>query len=290
MNKQRKVKWRSLYMIMQRNRLVLLISILFLFSCNTPRYIYAPSVPNNPYFTEKGQAKLSAYYSAGGNSNPRDDEKNRGFDLQGAYAIGDNWALTVGYFNRRERDVYPHYDYNFFDSSVLNYKRNVMDIGGGYFLPLDRGKNVSVNLFGGVGFGKFSFTDRGVDKSGLAYSRFHSSRIVKWYAQPSLNALPGRYFRASFIFKLSFVHYGNISTSYTSDELNYFSLDKIKGKTIFYFEPAFNMQLGIPDCDWMKIDGGLNFATDPYRNNTRIEARSFNAFIGLCFDLSALKK
>jgi hypothetical protein len=247
-------------------------------------------VPNNPYFTEEGQSKLGVYYSAGGDHNPKDGEKNRGFEIQGAYAISNNWALTAGYFNRRERDIYSQYEYNFFDSSIVNYKRNLVDVGGGYFLPLDRQKTVSINLFGGIALGRFSFTDRGVDKSGVDYNRFHNSNIVKWYAQPSINAMPVKYFRASFIFKLSFVQYGKIATSYTSDELQYFYLDRLKNKTLFYFEPAFNMQLGIPGCDWMKIDGGVNFSSDPYRGNSKIQARSFNASIGLSFDFSTLKK
>ncbi|MEI9807293.1 MAG: hypothetical protein WDO16_05080 [Bacteroidota bacterium] len=275
---------------MRNASLFLLASIIFFTSCNSPRYIYTPSPPNNPYFTEKGQSKLAAYYSSGGDDNTISGEKNNGLDVQGAYAISNNWALTAGYSGRKERGVYSYAEYNFFDSSVVDYKRSLVDMGGGYFLALNERRTVSFNLFGGLGFGKFSFTDKGIDKMRAGYNRFHSSNIVKWYAQPSLNALPGKYFRASFIFKFSFLHYGNISTSYTSDELQYFFLDKINNKTLFFFEPSFNMQIGIPKCDWLKIDGGFTFSTDPYDNNSRIEARSFNASVGLSVDLSQLKK
>lgn len=270
--------------------LILPAAIILVASCNTPRYIYSPSPPNNPYFKEKGESKLSAYYSSGGDNNTLDGGKNNGYDIQGAYAIANNWALTAGYFNRKERDVYSNGTYNFFESSVVDYKRNLTDVGGGYFLPLNIKRNISFNVFGGLAFGRFSFTDKGMDKQGLSYNRFHNSRIVKWYIQPSFNIMPGKYFRASFINKFSFAHYGNIATSYTDEELQYFFLDRIKNKTIFFFEPTFNMQVGIPKCEWIKIDGGFTFSSDPFEDVSRIEARNFNASIGLSFDLSKLKK
>jgi hypothetical protein len=270
--------------------LILPVAICLFGSCNTPRYIYSPSPPNNPYFKEKGESKLSAYYSSDGDNNTLNDEKNNGYDIQGAYAIASNWALTAGYFNRQERDFYTNGTYNFFESSAVNYKRSLTDIGGGYFLPLNAKRNISLNVFGGLAFGRFSFTDKGMDKQGLSYGRFHNSRIVKWYVQPSFNVMPGKYFRASFINKFSFAHYGNITTSYTDEELQYFYLDRINNKTVFFFEPTFNMQMGIPKCEWIKIDGGFTFSSDPFEDVSRIEARNFNVSIGLSFDLSKLKK
>ncbi len=259
-------------------------------SCNSPRFIYSPSPPNDPYFKERGDSKLAAYYSSGGDDNEKTGHKNNGYDLQAAYAISDHWALTAGFFARKEKDIYTSVRYNFFDSSILDYKRHITDLGGGYFIPLNRGKTVLFNIYGGLGFGKFSFTDYGIDKSGLSYERFHNSGITKWFIQPSINSIVGDYFRASFILKFSFVRYGNISTSYTNEELRYFFLDKIKNNTISYFEPTFNMQFGIPPVDWIKVDGGFTFSSDPYEDLTKIQARSFNASIGLCFDFFKMKK
>lgn len=281
---------QSVFVMRNACNLILLTATILFISCNTPRYIYSPSPPNNPYFSEKGESKLSAYYSSGGDDNTITGERNNGFDIQGAYAISSNWALITGYFNRKERDVYSYGKYNFFDSSNIAYKRALADIGAGYFFPLGDFRSVSFNIYGGFGFGKFSFNDNGTDKSGNVYARYHNSKITKWYLQPSLNAMPGKYFRASFTGKFSFVHYGNISTSYTDDEQQYFYLDRIKNKTIFFVEPSFNMQIGIPKCDWLKLDGSFTFSSDPYDNNSRIEARSFNASIGLSFDLFKLKK
>ncbi|MEJ7672135.1 MAG: hypothetical protein WKF59_05375 [Chitinophagaceae bacterium] len=113
--------------------IVLLTSIT---SCSSNRYMYSASPPN-PYFKEKGESKLAAYYSSS-NDNATTKEFAGGWDLQGAYAISDHWALTASYFNRREQDVYNYMYSNPFDSSVVKYKRNLFEIGGGYFLSLNQ--------------------------------------------------------------------------------------------------------------------------------------------------------
>jgi hypothetical protein len=279
--------------MMRKKILTALVIVVAIFcSCNTPRYIYSPSPPNNPYFKEKGESKLTAYYSGGVARGSSSAMKpiNRGSDIQAAYAISNQWALTAAYFNRKERDSYRPGGNNYFDSSIVHYKRHITDFGGGYFVPLDRKQSVFFTVYGGLGFGKFSFTDNGVDKAAVSYSRFHNSAITKWFVQPSFSSFVGNYFRASFIGKLSFVHYGNIFTSYTNDELQYYWLDKINGKTFAFIEPTFNLQFGIPTVDWVKVDGGFTFSSDPFDNISRIEARSFNASIGLCFDFFKLKK
>jgi len=269
-----------------------IIGCIFFYSCSSPRYIYTPSAPNNPYFNGKGQSKLAASYSGGmsrGSSIAALKPQNRGFDIQAAYSINKNWAITAGYFNRKERDIYPMFTSNFFDSSIVTYQRHITDLGGGYYFPIDSRKNLYINLFGGIGFGKFALKDRGTDKSGFFYNRYHNSQVTKWFLQTSLNTFAGNYFRASFIGKFSFIHYGSIATSYSNEELQYFYLDKIRNKTIFYFEPAFNMQVGFRGLDWLKLEGCLHFSTDPFDEVARVEARSINASIGLCVDLTKLR-
>ena len=48
--------------------------------------------------------------------------------------------MTAGFFERTEKDIYTSVRYNFFDSSILDYKRHITDLGGGYFIPLNKGK------------------------------------------------------------------------------------------------------------------------------------------------------
>lgn len=258
---------------------------LFAVSCRTPRYVYSPSLPNVPYFEEKGETKLSAYY-AGTGKGDQGTGLHSGYDVQGAYAISDNWALTAGLFKRKERDTYWLFvqdSYNIFDSSVVNYKRNLVELGGGYFTPVNRGETIFFNVYSGVGFGKFSIDDKGFN-AGAAYSRKHTNKILKWYIQPGVNFMTSEYFRFSLVSRISFVHYSRSATNYTTDELAYFRLNKINDGWLSFFEPTLNIQAGVPGCDWLRLEAGLTLSTDPEDNY--LEARSFCPFIGLSFDLS----
>jgi hypothetical protein len=275
-----------------RNKNFVLLSIICLAiaSCRTPRYIYSPAPPNNPYFREKGESKLATYYSTGGDNNKLTKEYNNGLDLQAAYAVGDHFALTADYFKRNEKDAIYDYDRTYFDSSIVRYRRNLTNFGAGYFTPITKDKNITVNIFGGLGFGKYSFTDNGFN-NGIGYHRDYNSNMSKWYIQPSINFFVGNYFRTGLISKVSWVHFNDIKTSYTPDELSYLDLDKVPGKTLSFFEGTWNMQVSFKNMKWFYLDGGFTFSSDPFVNNeSNLEARNFNASIGVSLDFSKMKK
>ncbi len=273
-----------------RNTAILFWAILIaLFSsCISKRYIYSASPPNNPYFTKKAQSQLTGSYSVSASSSDDGaDGQANGFDLQGAIAVSDHWAVTAGYFNRREKDIYQYYNINSpFDTSVVKYKRKLFDIGGGYFYSLNPQKTIVLNLFGGVGFGTFSFDDNG-KMNNTAYSRFHSSNVTRFFFQPAVNFTTGNYFRCAVILRSSFVHYGSIQTSYTANELQSFSLEQLYYKTFYFFEPAVNFQFGIPNIKWMRFD--LGFSAAPYSQEDILGVRTGNTSIGLSFQHSGIR-
>lgn len=110
-------------------------------SCNTPRYIYSPAAHNVPVLTKKGDSKIGAVYSTNfvgqqeqeGN---KIDNRSRGYDLHGAVAITDNFAIQASHFYRWEKTAVTP------DSLILKYKRNITEIGLGYYLPINDKKNV----------------------------------------------------------------------------------------------------------------------------------------------------
>jgi hypothetical protein len=289
-----------------------LLFIVVLSSCHTPRYIYSPAPPNTPFFTHKNQSVLAAYVSGGDGRRSGYDSlrtvkpRNQGFDLQGAYSISDHFAITADYFKRKERDVFNPGDinipddtyYNFFDSSVVNYNRNLFSLGVGYFKILDRKQSITFNVYAGIGFGKFSFTDKGSDKSGVAYQRQHSADITKWYIQPSIHFIEKNYFAMGLVTKFSIVNYRNVSSSYNSEERSYYSLDWLDvKKSIIFFEPGLTIQGGPAKQDWVKIQGIFCFSSNPFLFSPdqeyvsrQLRARSFSASIGLNFDLMRLMK
>lgn len=251
---------------------IFLVSILFT-SCITHRYIYSASPANNPYLTKKGNAEVTGYYSSDGNSNPP-KEYARGIDLHGGYAVGNHWAIITGYFNRRERDINTESSSN---NSFISYKRNLIDIGTGYFTSLDKSKELYFNFYGGYAAGKFSFEEDN-------YSRYHESVIHKWFLQPGLNFISKKYFRMSFAGKISFVHYGDIKTTYTSQELTNYGLDRIADKTICFFEPSFNIQFGTRKIPWAKIVFLMSGTSNYQPANTYLDVRGSNVSLGLSFD------
>ena len=276
--------------IMKTKNLILFYSLCILFaSCRTPRVIYSPSPPNNPYFREKGESKLAAYYSTGGGADQLTNEYNFGLDIQAGYALSDHWAVTADYFQRDEKDVTNLVTQGLFDSSVIRYDRNFKSLGAGYFIPLTDKKTIMYGVFAGGGFGNLEFTDNGMDNN-VTYSRYYKTELTKWYLQSAISFYAGKYFRTALIGKLSWVHYANPVTTYTADELEYLDLNILPGKTLLFIEPAWNVQVAFKNLEWLYLDGGFTFCSDPFGNSTNLVSRNINASIGISFDFSKIKR
>ena len=265
---------------------ICLVAIVFLLnSCTSYRYIYAPAPANVPYFTEKGNTKINGFYSGSGNNSP--GLHADGFDIQVAHALSNHLAITAAWFHRNESDRQG--GNSIFDTSAIHYTRNLGGVGTGYFVALNSKKTITFNLYGGVDVGRFSIDDEGMDDSAV-YSRYHQSRITKWYLQPSFNFMPGKYFRASLFFRNNFVHYGHIKTSYTKEELDYFSFQRIRNSTLYFFETGYELGLGIPGVPWLFLNTSLSFASGlNIINFTRLTTRSANISIGLSSNLFKIK-
>ncbi len=273
----------------------LLALVTTLASCRTQRYVYAPSPPNISYFKQKGDFKLTAFYSNGDNGINNANQQiilpvkksNDGFDIQSAYAFSNHWACMLSFFQRKEVDAYG-INGNIFDTSLVNYKRKLTEFGIGYFFPLNKSKTITYNIYGGVAVGSFSFIDAGTDKNSVAYSHYFENKITKPFLQGGFNFMPSKYIRFSFTGKFSFVHFSNNNTSYSSVEQQYFYLDKISDNTLTFFEPTFNLQLGIPKADFLKLEMGITASSGLPTYYPAV--RGFNASIGLSLNFSALKK
>ena len=107
------------------------------------------------------------------------------------------------------KDVFSLIKKGPFESSEVRYKRNLFDVGGGYFVSLNKRKTITFNFYGGFSWGRFSFVDDGKDSSGAGYHRYHNNGITRWFFQPSWNFMPGKYIRFSSATRFSAVHYVN---------------------------------------------------------------------------------
>jgi hypothetical protein len=269
--------------------LSVLIPVL-LISCHAPRYMYNPAAQNVPVLAKKGDSKLAAYYSSNLSGGIFDDdpsrgtrEKSRGYDLQGAVALTDNFAIQASYFNRTELNEGGG---NTIDMATIHYKRNLAELGIGYFTPIGRRDKVLFQVFAGAGKGSSSFTDRGIDQAGIAYVRSHSADVLKLYAQPAFIFRLRENFSIAVSTRLSIINYRNIVTDYTTTEQEEYLLNNLPGGDRAFWEPAFTNSFGFKKLGGVKFEYQFGFST--LMSERSIDYRSFNFALGVMLDLPAV--
>lgn len=253
-------------------------------SCYTPRYVYSPSAVNAPAFTKKGDSKLSAAFSSNVSGRNIGDNKSRGYDLQAAYAISNHLAIQSDFYHRKEKNG-GSYDLNF-DSSEIRYQRYLTGFGLGYYKLLDRNKQAVLQVFGGIAFGKFSFTDNGRKRNNVYYSNFHEADVTKIYLQPAFILHSKGSFIASLVSRFSLVSFNHIHTDYNAFDLDNYKLDSIGSQHHFFWEPAMLYSFGnrhLPGLQF-EVQTGLSLL----QSNDFIDYRSFNLSLALVFDLPKL--
>lgn len=280
---------------MKRTFLFSLASILFFASCDTPRYAYSPNAHNVPVLAKQGDSKITASYSANfdinsSNDNNRYDHKrnhSNGFDLQGAAAVTDHVAVQANYFYRSEKGYTDAYNG---DSSVVRYKRNMAEVGVGYFTSINKKDRVYFQVFGGVGFGKLKLTDASVDFNQVPYTRFYNSNINKYYLEPAIIFRNKDLFSASLSTRFSLINFRSIKTDYIKDERIAYNLDSLDHYSTVFLEPAFVNSFGFKGLPGLKIEYQLGFslALDPNTDGQLFDYRPFNFSLGLTFDIRKL--
>lgn len=262
-------------------------------ACYTPRFVNSPTAHNVPVLAEKNDSKLSFNYSTNADTRSTNDQYSRnstnGFDIQGAYALTNNIGVQGSYFSRNETTNGGGADDDFFDKSFIDYKRDFFEFGAGYFTPIDQKGKMLFQVFGGVGFGRFTFTDNGKDKSQVAYSRFHNADVTKIYVEPALTfRSKNEIFAASLSTRFSFAKFRNVQTNYTAPERQFFKLDSINRYTSVFFEPAFVNSYGFNKLPGLRIEYQLGLSL--LMSRQIMDYRRFNFSVGLVFDIPKLIK
>ena len=246
-------------------------------SCSSPRFAYSPSAHNAPVLTQKGDSKIGGSYSTNftGESKQNNvlvDNRSRGFDLQGAYAITDNFAVQASYFYRWEQTTGGP------DSSNILYNRNLTELGIGYYIPLNDNKKIFFQVFAGAGLGRFSFTDN--SKLG---NFFHQANISKIYLQPALLFRSKGSFTTAISLRGSIIQYSKVKTNYNHNQLNDYKLDSLTNRAKFFFEPAFVTSFGFKNVPGLRLEfqGGMSFLMSRHF----IDYRFINLSAGIWFDI-----
>jgi len=270
--------------------LFLVAHVFFLLSsCYTPRYVYSPTAHNVPVLTQKGDSKLGVLYS---NNFPGTDKQpagskahSYGIDVHSAYAISNKLALQLNYFLRSEKNGD---DQGYADQPVIRYKRQLLELAIGRYIKIDGSETKIFQLFGGIGYGRFSFTDKGLDNTSMPYSKFHRSGLLKFYVQPAFMYIIKKQTALSVSSRISIVHYSNIKTDYSDQQLIDYELYTLGGDPVIFWEPSFIHAIGFKKLPHIRLEYQFGFSALVSRRF--IDSRSFNFSAGIQADVANLFK
>jgi len=229
---------------------------------------YSPNTANAPLLTEKGETKINAMYSTGGNS-----EFNGG-EFQVAHAAGKHFALMTNvFFAAKSEETSDWYG----NHAVEKGNGSYFEFAAGTFERLDPKKKLIGEVYGGVGFGSAK-NDYGNDNSSKVNN-------TKFFIQPSIG-YKSKYFEAAFVPKMSYITWkvneANFNQQGNNDKEE---IDAIRGKRAFFsFEPALVFRGG---AEAIKVQTALSFssiaANSGYQYSDLIEL--LNASIGISINI-----
>lgn len=266
------------------NVLSFVLALMLALSCNTPRYVHSPAAHNVPVLTQKGDGKIGGYYSTNlvGREIDENNDKTKynnsnGFDLQGAVAITDHFAIQANYFNRREKT------FDDYDTVSVRYKRNLTELGLGYYVSMGEKKKVLFQIFAGAGLGRFSFTD-----VSPVHNYYHQADVLKIYLQPAFVFRSPGSFSIALSFRNNIIKYNNIKTNYTPILLKDYKLDSLNYGMKFFLEPAFAGSFGFKNVPGLRLEFqmGLSALLSSYN----VDHRVFNFSVGTWLDIGSLFK
>ncbi|MFZ1530060.1 MAG: hypothetical protein WAT19_15000 [Ferruginibacter sp.] len=269
-----------------------LLLLLFTVSCYTPRYVYSPSAQNVPLLTKKNDSKIAFNYSTNllGTkevSGHKTKQKALGYDIQAAWAVSKNWAVQSNYYKRKELND-GSFLFSGGDSTVINYRRSLLEGGIGYYTRINKESNKFFQVFAGLGSGKFSFTDGGRYADSTLYRNFFSSRVTKFYIQPAFIYSKNGIFNSAFSSRFSFLNFHGIRTDYSSNDLENYKLDGLSGRTVVFWEPVFVNSYGFKKIPGLLLEWQAGFSF--LMSRRFVDARSINFSAGLLADLGKILK
>jgi len=272
--------------------ILLIIPVLILASCYTPRYVYSPAAHNVPVLAAKGDSKLGMNYSTNiaqkaKNPDKTFDSKGAGIDVQGAYAISKNLAVQASYYWRSERNE-GNYLFNATDESVLRYRRNLTEAGIGFYSKIDSRGISWFQIFGGIGMGDFKFTDKPIPNSINTSEFFYKTSATKFYLQPAVMILYNKLISISFSSRFSLLKFHNVRTDYSSTQLNNYKLDSLTHRPVVFWEPAVVNSFEFKKLKGVKFEYqlGLSLLT----SKSFVDARAFNFSAGIFVDIPKILK
>lgn len=257
-------------------------------ACYSPRHVYSPAATNVPVFSKKGDSKLAAFYS-NSTFGGREIKKfyGYGFDAQAAYALSKHWLVLLNQSNRYEKNSGDLATYSS-DSNTIKYKRTITEIGGGYFGAIKDSSKLYVQLTGGIGIGKFLLDETGKTAANQYYTRYHQTRVTKFFIQPALQLRYSKNFNTSFASRFVVLWYHSIKTNYTATEQDAYLLDDLSTSPRTFWEPAVINSFSFKKLPALQFEIQFGFAA--LISHRFIDYRSVNISAGVVADIVKLGK
>jgi hypothetical protein len=260
-------------------------------SCRTPRYVYSSEAHNVPSLTQQGDSRLGILYA--NNLPANGSTTSEGFDVQGAYAITDNLAVQASWYNRFEKSSFEDVVSNNNVSKYnLKYRRKMATVGVGYFNSISKSQMVWVQIFAGIGIGKFYMNEAGTNipatGSSTSYSNYFNTNVTKFYLQPAFIIKTKKQFETSFSNRISIVAFKNVNTNYTAAEQQLYKLDSVSYRPRVFWEPNMLFSFGNKKLPGLKWETQIGFSF--LYSNLFIDYRFFNFSTGFVFDVPRLLK
>ena len=242
--------------------------------CSCAHVYYAPNTANAPLFSEKGETRVNALYTAGAYS------EFSGGEIQVAHAVSKNVGVMINGFSVGTTGEVSDWNWN---GTTHTEKGNgsYLEFAGGLFKPFDANKQWIGEVYGGFGLGS--------SKHDYGFGDNSKVNVAKLFIQPSIG-YKSTYFEAAFIPKISFINWHVKESHISNNNSGYLKADfeSIREKPGFMsFEPALILRGGGKD---FKIQLGLSLSTGNLSSGSVDLTESTNGSIGVSFNIRSKKK
>ena len=214
---------------------VLFLASLALLTSSCGHSYYVPNLQNIPLFRQAGDNSFVVSSGSGF------DDNSIMFDVQGAYALTNHFAVTGGYFSTLQEGN---------DDPVTDFSKGSMfEIGAGIYQPL--GEIGSFDFIGGYGNGK-QYHEYNTNTYDIDYYEMGdlktetgaaSLRYNRFFARSSIG-LTTRIIDLAFSARISNMNYYDVNAHIEGQGIESSTLRRLPGLSCWWFEPAVTLRLG----------------------------------------------
>lgn len=191
---------------------------------------------------KKKEVQVRGQWLAGIRDTESDKGKVRGGSFQAAYAVSNHIGIIGSWAFSKEFE-----DYNMTSSypETVCYKKNMAEIGAGYFTNISKNKRVVFEVYAGYGTGKNNLTHM---PHGWGPTGFYGGRVQRFFLQPALALHAPGNTSIAWILRTSFAKSHNTNAFYPD-----ISLYEIEKKYIVFLEPTFVIHFPVGPFTWVKV-------------------------------------